>query len=124
MKKLILSTCCALLALSSFGKQGQGYKIEINFKHDVTDTFVYLAHYFAKPLPTIYKTDSGRVLNKRKVIIESQDSVLGGIYMILFNNKSAFTELLINNGDQFVILTLPIFRLTLPSKIVLKILDT
>jgi peroxiredoxin len=102
MKKLILSTCCALLALSSFGKQGQGYKIEINFKHDVTDTFVYLAHYFAKPLPTIYKTDSGRVLNKRKVIIESQDSVLGGIYMILFNNKSAFTELLINNGDQFV----------------------
>jgi thiol-disulfide isomerase/thioredoxin len=101
MKKLLMSALFAALGLSSFAKEG--YKIEVKFKQDVSDTFVYLAHYYAKPLPTIYKTDSGRVVNKRTVIIESKDSVFGGVYMILFANRSKFTEFILNNGDAYTI---------------------
>ncbi|KAA5533677.1 DUF5106 domain-containing protein [Taibaiella lutea] len=101
MKKLLLGAFCTALSLASFGKNG--YRIEVKFKQDVSDTFVYLAHYYAKPLPTIYKTDSGLVVNKRSLIIESKDSVLGGVYMILFNNKSKFTEFILNNGDNYTI---------------------
>jgi len=101
MKKLLLGTLFTALSLASFGKKG--YRIEVKFKQDVPDTFVYLAHYYAKPLPTIYKTDSGKVVNKRNLVIESKDSVLGGVYMILFNNKSKFTEFILNDGDNYTI---------------------
>lgn len=101
MKRLLLGAFCTALSLASFGKKG--YKIEVKFKQDVSDTFVYLAHYYAKPLPTIYKTDSGRVVNKRSLVLESKDSVLGGVYMILFNNKSKFTEFILNEGDNYTI---------------------
>lgn len=101
MKKLLLGAFCTAFSLASFGKEG--YRIEVKFKQDVTDSFVFLAHYYAKPLPTIYKTDSGRVINKRTAIIETKDSVLGGVYMILFANRSKFTEFILNNGDNYTI---------------------
>lgn len=101
MKKLLLGALCTVLSLASFGRKG--YKIEVKFKQDVPDTFVYLAHYYAKPLPTIYKTDSGRVVNKRSLVLESKDSVFGGVYMILFSNKSKFTEFILNDGDNYTI---------------------
>lgn len=101
MKKIVLGTLLTALSFASFAKKG--YRIEVKFKQDVTDSFVYLAHYYAKPLPTIYKTDSGRVVNKRSVIIENTDSVLGGVYMILFDNRSKFTEFILNNGDAYTI---------------------
>ena len=102
MKKLLLSGVCALLGTMAFAKK-DGYKIEVKFKQDVSDSFVYLAHYYAKPLPTIYKTDSARVTGKRTAVIESKDSVLGGIYMILFDNRMKFTEFVLNNGDDMAI---------------------
>ena len=101
MKKIVLGALLTALTFASFAKNG--YRIEIKFKQDVADTFVYLAHYYAKPLPTIYKTDSGRVVNKRTVIIENKDSVLGGVYMILFENRSRFSEFILNNGDAYTI---------------------
>lgn len=102
MKKLLLCGICSVLGLMSFAKK-DGYKIEVTFKQDMPDTFVYLAHYYAKALPTIYKTDSARVINKRTAVIESSDSVLGGIYMILFDKRSKFTEFVLNNGDNMAI---------------------
>jgi thiol-disulfide isomerase/thioredoxin len=116
MKKLLLSSICSLMAMMSFAKK-DGYKIEIKFKQDVPDTFVYLAHYYAKPLPTIYKTDSARVTGKRTAIIESADSVLGGIYMILFDNRMKFTEFILNNGDA---MTINIDTTDMPSNISFK----
>jgi len=101
MKKILLGALFSIFGLAASGKDG--YRIEVKFKQDVPDTFVYLAHYYAKPLPTIYKTDSGRVVNKRSVVIETKDSVLGGIYMILFSNRSKFTEFVLNNGDNYTI---------------------
>ncbi len=98
MKRLLFSGAFLVMSLASFAKNG--YKIEIKFKQDVSDTFVYLAHYYAKPLPTIYKTDSARVINKRTAVIQSKDSVLGGIYMILFDNRSRYTEFILDNGNS------------------------
>jgi thiol-disulfide isomerase/thioredoxin len=115
MKKLLLGALCTAFSLASFGKQG--YRIEVKFKQDVTDSFVYLAHYYAKPLPTIYKTDSGRVIDKRTVIIETKDSVLGGIYMILFDNRSRFTEFVLNNGDNY---TMTIDTTDMPKNVSFK----
>src|SRR5688572_6008708 len=99
MKTQLLGLICSALSIASFAKDG--YKIEVNFKQDVKDEYVYLAHYYAKPLPTIYKTDSAKVINKRKAIIETKDSVLGGIYMVLFDNRSKFTEFILQNGNEF-----------------------
>jgi thiol-disulfide isomerase/thioredoxin len=115
MKKLLLSALFAAIGLSSFAREG--YRIEVKFKQDVADSFVYLAHYYAKPLPTIYKTDSGRVINKRTVVIESKDSVFGGVYMILFANKSKFTEFILNNGDAY---TMTIDTTDMPKNVSFK----
>ena len=75
-----------------------GYKIKIQFKQDIPDSIIYLARYFAKPPPTIYKIDSGKVLNKRTAIIETKDSILGGIYMVLFDKNSKYQDILVDNG--------------------------
>jgi len=101
MKKLLLTGLCAMLGLASLARK-DGYRIEVNFKQDVSDTFLYLAHYYAKP-PTIYKVDSARILNKRKAVIETKDSVLGGIYVLLFENRSRYVEFILNNGDELTV---------------------
>jgi len=100
MKPLFVA-CIFLFATLSACAQKDGYKIKINFKQDVQDEYVYLAHYYVKPLPTIYKTDSAKVINHRTAVMESTDSVLGGIYMVLFNNNSKYTEFILDNGDEF-----------------------
>lgn len=115
MKKLLFAGIFCWAGISSFAKDG--YKIEIKFKQDVPDSFVYLAHYYAKPLPTIYKTDSARVINKRSAVIQSKDSVLGGIYMILFDNRAKYMEFVLNNGDN---MTMDIDTTNLPSNITFK----
>ena len=99
MKKLFLSIVCSISGIASFAKDG--YRIEIKFKQDIKDSFVYLAHAYAKPLPDVYKIDSGRVVNKRTVVIDSKDSVLGGMYMILFHRNSQLVNIILNNGDHF-----------------------
>ncbi len=116
MKKLLLSGICSILGIMSFAKK-DGYKIEVKFKQDMKDSFVYLAHYYAKPLPTIYKTDSARVINKRTAVIESGDSVLGGIYLLLFDGRTKFTEFVLNNGDA---MTINVDTLDMPANISFK----
>jgi thiol-disulfide isomerase/thioredoxin len=115
MKTKLLGLLCSLMSISSFAKDG--YKIEVNFKQDMKDDYVYLAHYYAKPLPTIYKTDSAKVINKRKAIIESKDSMLGGIYMLLFDNRSKFAEMILNNGDE---MTINVDTVNMPENISFK----
>jgi thiol-disulfide isomerase/thioredoxin len=96
MKKPLLFL---LLIFAAFAMQAKdGYKIKVHFKQDIPDSVIYLARYFAKPPPTIYKIDSGKVIGKRTAVIETRDSILGGIYMILFANNSKFTDILVDNG--------------------------
>jgi len=102
MKRVsILIILLVALSLSSFAKPG--YKIVAKFSQDIPDSVVYLAHYFGKHLPTIYKSDSAIVTNKRKITFESKQEFLGGIYMLIYNNNSKITEFILDNGDNFEI---------------------
>ncbi|MBS1772013.1 MAG: DUF5106 domain-containing protein [Bacteroidetes bacterium] len=79
-----------------------GYKVQIKFT-DIKDTLVYLAHYYGKPLPTIYKADSAMVDKKGMVTFQSKEPFLGGIYMILLSDKQHYFELLLSDGDNISI---------------------
>lgn len=115
MKRLLLTGLLCVLGNFLFAKDG--YKIEIKFKQDMPDEYVYLAHYYAKPLPTIYKTDSAKVINKRTAVIDSRDSVLGGIYMILFAERSKYVELILDNGST---MEMTIDTVNMPANITFK----
>lgn len=79
-----------------------GYRIQLKFS-GTTDSMVYLAHYFGKPLPTIYKTDSARIDKNGMAILESKEKTLGGIYMLLLSDRKTYFEFLLNNGDDMSI---------------------
>lgn len=88
-----------LFFAASAGLQAKdGYKIRIQFKQDIPDSTIYLARYFAKPPPTIYKIDSAKVVNRRTATIETKDSILGGIYMVLFDRNTKYQDILVDNG--------------------------
>lgn len=99
MKQISVIALLLLCTFSSFAKDG--FKVEVIFKQDVADSVVYLAHYFGKHLPTIYKMDSAVVKNKRKATFESKSNVLGGIYMVIYNRNSKLVEFLLDNGSDF-----------------------
>lgn len=87
--------------LTATAQQKNGYKIKINFKQPLLDNTVYLANYFAKPMPTVYSKDSATVAkHKQEVLFQSNDSIHGGIYLVFFNNKNHYIELVLDNGDQ------------------------
>ncbi len=96
MKNILFVVLFILTGAAVHAKMG--YKIKVEFKEDIPDTTIYLAKYFAKPPPTIYKIDSAKVINKRTATFETKDSILGGIYMVLFNNNSKFAEVIVDNG--------------------------
>ncbi len=81
-----------------------GYKIQLKIT-DVKDTMVYLAHYYGKPLPTIYKTDSVRLDKNGAGTMQGKSKLIGGIYMILLSDKKTFFDILLNNGDDIGITT-------------------
>jgi hypothetical protein len=101
MKRIILAALLVLGTLSSFGKNG--YKVEITFPQDTNDTVVYLAHYFGKSLPTIFKCDSAKMTPNHKIVFESKDTVLGGIYMVIYRHNTQVTEFILNNGDNLAL---------------------
>ncbi|RYZ54469.1 MAG: redoxin domain-containing protein [Sphingobacteriales bacterium] len=94
-----------LLMLAGFTQQvaaKDGYRIQVKFS-GTQDTMVYLAHYYGKPLPTIYKTDSARIDKKGMAVLETKEATLGGIYMLLLSDKKTYFEFLLNNGDDMSI---------------------
>lgn len=99
MKKIATIALLLLGAASSFAKDG--YKVDITFKQDIQDSVVYLAHYFGKHMPTIYKVDSAVVTGKRKAVFARKENTLGGIYMVIYNRNSKVTEFLMDNGADF-----------------------
>lgn len=107
MRKILLGVVALLIAFATTvqAKKGDfkgkdGYKIDVKFT-DLTDSVLYLVHYYGKPLPTIYRTDSAIIDKNGVAVFESDTFTLGGIYMILLSDKSNYFELLLNNGDQF-----------------------
>lgn len=97
----LLSLILLFAALQGFA-QKNGYHIKVTFNQPINGSHVYLAHYYAKGLPTIYRVDSAKVDNKKKqVVFQSKDSILGGVYLVLLNNNSQYFEILLDNGDAF-----------------------
>ncbi|MDR3680694.1 MAG: DUF5106 domain-containing protein [Flavipsychrobacter sp.] len=93
----LLLSCMAQL---SFARDG--YHIQIKFT-DTQDTMLYLAHYYGKPLPTIYKADSAHISKNGTVTLDSKEPLVGGIYLILLSDKKTYFEFLLNNGDDMSI---------------------
>jgi peroxiredoxin len=98
MRKTLLSLLILAGAWTSATAR-DGYKIQVKL-NGMKDTMVYLAHYYAKPLPTIYRTDSARFDKNGVATMESKTKITGGIYIILPANKTAYFEFLLNNGDE------------------------
>ncbi len=92
----------ALLLAGQAANAKDGYRIKVKFT-DAKDTTVYLVHYFGKPLPTIYKSDSVRLDKNGEGILKTDKPVLGGIYMLLLSDMKTLYEFLLNNGDEFSI---------------------
>lgn len=110
MKRILFLFLCSLLALGAGAKGKDGYQIRVRFTERVRpdlknrqDSLVFLAHYFGKSLPTIYKTDSAYLNKQGQVVFNSKDSILGGIYIIMMGDKSTFFEFLLDNGDNMSI---------------------
>jgi thiol-disulfide isomerase/thioredoxin len=97
---LLASLLIAGLAQNAFAKDG--YKIQLKFT-DVTDSVVYLAHYYGKTLPTIYKADSAKLDKNGVAVFESKEKFTGGIYMMLLSDKKTYFEFLLDNGNDMSI---------------------
>lgn len=79
-----------------------GYRIKINLT-DRRDSFIYLAHYYGKGLPKIYKSDSVKLDKKGNAVFEKKEKITGGIYIILPSDRKSYFEILLDNGDDFSI---------------------
>ena len=101
MKKTTLVALACLFTLASFGKIG--YKVAVNFPQETDDSVVYLAHFYAKSLPTIFKIDSAKVTPDHKVVFQKSTSFLGGVYMLIYKHNTQIVEFVLNNGDDFSI---------------------
>lgn len=76
-----------------------GYRIQVKFT-DVKDSMVSLAHYYGKPLPTIYKLDSAKIDKNGVAVLQSKEKTVGGIYILLLSDNTTYMEVLLNNGDD------------------------
>jgi thiol-disulfide isomerase/thioredoxin len=99
MKRLlIVALLLAGLVSPSYAKNG--YKLHLKIS-GVKDSMVFLAHYFGKPLPTIYKRDSARFDKNGNAEFSTTDSTFtGGIYMMLLSDRKTYFEFLMNSGDE------------------------
>lgn len=77
-----------------------GYRIKVNLT-DRRDSVVYLAHYYAKGFPKVYKSDSAKLDKKGYAIFERKEKITGGIYLILPSDRKSFFEIVLDNGDDF-----------------------
>lgn len=92
------------LAVISFSFQAaakDGYTIKVHFT-DARDSLVYLCHYYGKNT-TVFKDDSAHLSSNGDALFKSTKKIVGGIYMLLFADKSASMELMLLNGDNFTL---------------------
>lgn len=113
MKQLLLAALAGCLALPAETTARDGYRIQLKIE-GTTDTVVYLAHYFGKSLPTIYKMDSAKINKKGIAIFNKTEQITGGLYMMLPASRNAYFEFILNNGDD---LSLSADMQALPDKL-------
>lgn len=94
-----------LVLMASFAIQGfakDGYRLQVKL-NDKRDSVVYLAYYFGKALPTIYKVDSARLDKNGNAFFQKKEKITGGIYIVLPEDRKSFFEILLQNGDDFTV---------------------
>lgn len=103
MKKALL-LAALFCGVAGFAQAKDGYKISVKFTDlKLKDSLVYLAHYFAEPLPKIYKADSA-IFDKNNVATFTSDKPeIGGIYIVLLSDHKTYFEFLLTNGDEMSI---------------------
>jgi thiol-disulfide isomerase/thioredoxin len=100
MNKIIYSLALAMLfSMNAVAKDG--YSIKVKFT-DAKDSLVYLCHYFGKNT-TVFKDDSVKLSSKGEATFKSDKKIIGGIYMLLFADKTASMEMILLNGDDFAL---------------------
>lgn len=114
MKKQTLLFLLCFIAFQSFA--GDGYKIKLKITNPVKDSVVYLAHYYARPFPALYKTDSSRIKNG-VASFNGKEKLNGGIYVLLLSDMATFFELILNNGDD---INISVDTKHLPARLVIK----
>lgn len=102
MNRLLITTLL-LACVAGQSVARTGYRIRLKLSN-VTDSTVYLTHYYGKPLPSIYKRDSARFNKNGEAVMESSDdSFTGGIYMILLGDRKTYFEFLLDKGNDISI---------------------
>jgi len=76
-----------------------GYNVAVQFE-DVQNEKIYLCHYFGKG-STVYKDDSLTLDAAGKGTFRSSEAIVGGVYLILFEDRSATLEFILLNGNSF-----------------------
>ncbi len=99
MKKFTIIALLLLLGFVQSSFATDGYKVQVKLT-GANDSMVYLAYYYAKGLPTIYKADSAKFNKNGIAVLQSKEKTVGGIYIILLSDKKTYFEFLLNNGDN------------------------
>jgi len=97
MRQILLALLILSLGNTNIFAQ-DGYKLKLKFT-DQTDQKIFLAHYYGKPLPTIYKVDSGMIDKNGNAVLESKNKIIGGLYMIIMGDNAHYFEFLLDNGN-------------------------
>ncbi|MCB0696683.1 MAG: DUF5106 domain-containing protein, partial [Chitinophagaceae bacterium] len=98
MRQILLALFVLSFSYSNLFAQ-DGYTIKLKVT-DQADKKVFLAHYYGKPLPTIYKVDSATLDKKGNAVIQSTDKIIGGLYLIILDDNAHYFEFLLDNGQK------------------------
>ena len=98
MRKIsVLLLFTVLTSLSTFA---QGHKIKFDIKN-LNDSVVYLARYFGD---NKYIKDTVVVNGKEKFVVEGEEELECGIYMIVRERRNAYFEFLVT-GQEFTVIS-------------------
>lgn len=103
MKRISLITALILSSFTTTLMAKEGYHIVLKMP-GVKDSMVFLAHYYGKNRPTIFKTDSAWFDKKGNAEFTSKDpDFVGGIYILYLSDLQTNFEVLLNKGDDITI---------------------
>lgn len=95
MKYFLLTLLTACTCSQLFAADGYDLKLKFN---DYKDKKVFLAHYYGKPLPTVYKVDSTIVDDKGQATFHRENKIIGGLYIVLLEGNDKYFEFILDNG--------------------------
>lgn len=98
MKKVLFLLALSLMNIMAVSAK-DGYTFKVRYT-DARDSLVYLCHYFGKGT-TVFRDDSAKLSPRGEAQFSSDKKIVGGVYMLLFADKSASCEVMLLNGDNF-----------------------